>query len=207
MSAELVVHTEESRRWPARTIRPRRSPKTPPLHGTLTADIPRARPQARGGWWPRQHPDGRPGGAAGHRGSHTRGFAARRIDTAWCGQRQGETMELRRQDRNLSRGALAVSRAVTRVAGADPIVADLRSLKPSSRLWRLPGPEDQEGPGRRVPSHMLASPDINSRSCRVEHLAGVQSRLLVGGGSAQCPNHDLLDSCHPLLSVTSGLMS
>ena len=46
---------------------------------------------------------------------------------AWCGLRQGETMELRRQDVNLTRGTLAVSRAVTRVAGADPIVGDPKS--------------------------------------------------------------------------------
>ena len=185
-------------------------------------------------------------------------------------------MELRRQDVNLTRGPLTVSRAVTRVAGADPIVGDPKSeagnrvvsipphilpafkehlkkhtgverdallfrgrdsgeqlapstlyrwyypareaagrkdlrwhdlrhtsatmaaetgaslrdlmhrhghstaaaslryqhyvltrdqeLAASCRQWRLPEPEDQEGPGRRVPSHGLVSRDNNSRS-------------------------------------------
>lgn len=46
---------------------------------------------------------------------------------AWCGLRQGETMELRRRDVNLRKGTLTVSRAVTRVAGQDPIVGDPKS--------------------------------------------------------------------------------
>ena len=43
---------------------------------------------------------------------------------SWCGLRQGETMELRREDVNLARATLSISRAVTRVAGSDPIVGD-----------------------------------------------------------------------------------
>jgi len=56
---------------------------------------------------------------------------------AWCGLRQGETMELRRQDVNLTRGTLAVSRAVTRVAGADPIVGDPKS-EAGNRVVSIP---------------------------------------------------------------------
>lgn len=56
---------------------------------------------------------------------------------AWCGLRQGETMELRRQDVNLARGTLTVSRAVTRVAGADPIVGDPKS-EAGNRVVSIP---------------------------------------------------------------------
>lgn len=56
---------------------------------------------------------------------------------AWCGLRQGETMELRRQDVNLKRGTLTVSRAVTRVPGRDPIVGDPKS-EAGNRVVSIP---------------------------------------------------------------------
>jgi integrase len=56
---------------------------------------------------------------------------------AWCGLRQGETMELRRQDVNVARGTLSVSRAVTRVAGSDPIVGDPKS-EAGNRVVSIP---------------------------------------------------------------------
>jgi integrase len=56
---------------------------------------------------------------------------------AWCGLRQGETMELRRQDVDVRRGTLTVSRAVTRVAGADPIVGDPKS-EAGNRVVSIP---------------------------------------------------------------------
>lgn len=56
---------------------------------------------------------------------------------AWCGLRQGETMELRRGDVNLRKGTISVSRAVTRVAGQDPIVGDPKS-EAGTRVVSIP---------------------------------------------------------------------
>jgi integrase len=46
---------------------------------------------------------------------------------AWCGLRQGEIVELRRADVDLTRGVIRVRRAVARVSGEPPVVGSPKS--------------------------------------------------------------------------------